>query len=144
MARLKLDIVTGDRTVFSEEVDVVVAPGEVGELAILPQHAALMTTLTPGEIRIVTGSEEVHIATGGGFMEVLDNNVVILADTAEHAEEIDDIRAEAARQRAIAAIRDVSKQSAPGDLRAAEAALRRSQIRLKVVRRRRQGMPANQ
>ena len=97
---MRLDIVTAERLVSSEEVDWLVAPGVDGELGILPRHAPLLTALAPGEIRVVKDGEESFIAIGGGFMEVIGNKVTILADTAERADEIDAERAEAALSKA--------------------------------------------
>jgi F-type H+-transporting ATPase subunit epsilon len=137
VAKLQLDIVTAERLVTSEEVDVLVAPGEDGELAVLPHHAPLLTVLKPGEIRVLNDGEESDIAVSGGFMEVMPDKVTILADTAERADEIDEERAEAALKKAQERI-----DSAPADmdLERAVASLRRSQARLKVARRRRRGM----
>ena len=134
MAKLQLDIVTAERLVASEEVDVLVAPGVDGELAILPHHAPLLTVLKPGEIRVLNDGEESDIVVSGGFMEVMPDKVTILADTAERADEIDEVRAEAALKKAQERI-----ESAPADmnLERAVASLRRSQARLKVARRRR-------
>ena len=136
MAKLQLDIVTAERLVTSEEVDVLVAPGMEGELAVLPHHAPLLTVLKPGEIRVLNDGEESDIAVSGGFMEVMPDKVTILADTAERADEIDEERAEAALKQAQERI-----ASAPADmdLERAVASLRRSQARLKVARRRRRG-----
>ena len=138
MAKLQLDIVTVERLVTSEEVDVLVAPGLDGELAVLPHHAPLLTVLKPGEIRVLNDGEESDIAVSGGFMEVMPDKVTILADTAERADEIDEERAEAALKKAQERI-----ESAPADmdLERAVASLRRSQARLKVARRRRRGTP---
>ncbi len=133
----RLDIVTAERLVYSEEVDMVVAPGIEGELGILPHHAPLLTVLKPGELRIKKGGEEVSMAISGGFLEVFPNKVIVLADTAERAEEIDQARAEAARARALESLKTRPKQA---DLEQAVAALRRAQIRLKVVQRRRRGV----
>jgi F-type H+-transporting ATPase subunit epsilon len=132
---LHLDVVTVERSVFSDEIDSVVAPGSLGELGILPRHAALMTTLQPGELRIKQGIEEVDLAIGGGFLEVRDNRVLVLADSAERAEEIDVERAQAAQERARQALADARQRTE--NIFQAEAALRRSQIRLKVARRHR-------
>ncbi|GAG21047.1 unnamed protein product, partial [marine sediment metagenome] len=100
MSSLKLDIVTAERVVYSDEADVVVAPGIDGQLGILPHHAPLMTTLQPGELRVRKGGEEFSLAISGGFLEVRPDRVIILADTAERAEEIDVSRAEEAKRRA--------------------------------------------
>jgi F-type H+-transporting ATPase subunit epsilon len=129
---LHLDVVTAERSVFSDDVDMVVAPGASGELGILPRHAALMTTLLPGALRIKQGPDEVDLAIGGGFLEVRDNRVLVLADSAERAEEIDVERAHAAQERARLALAEGRRSN---DIFQAEAALRRSQIRLKVARR---------
>lgn len=132
--RLRLDIVTAERNVYSDDVDIVTAPGIEGELGILPRHAPLMTALQPGELRIRKGDQVEFFAIGGGFMEVRPNRVIVLADSAEHAEEIDIERAEAARQRA----EKMLEEGVPaGKIEAIEGALRRSRVRLKVARRRR-------
>ncbi len=134
MPGLRLDVVTAERLVFSGDVDMVVAPGSVGELGILPHHAALMTTLHPGALRVKTGRDEVNLAISGGFLEVRDDRVLVLADTAERAEEIDLDRANAAEARARQSLAERGEIS---DLRQLEAALRRSQVRIKVARRHR-------
>ena len=140
---LTLEIVTAERVVYSEEVDVLVAPGVVGELGILPSHAPLLTIMQPGEIRVDKGEEQTYIAVSGGFLEVIGNKATILADTAERAEEIDEARAEEAVKRAEERI---SSSASAQDLERALASVRRSQARLKVARRRRRGprpeMPA--
>ncbi len=134
MPGLRLDVVTAERSVFSDDVDMVVAPGALGELGILPRHAALMTTLQPGALKIRMGTDEVNLAIGGGFLEVRDNRVLVLADSAERAEEIDVERAHAAQERARQLLAEGRRTD---DIFQAEAALRRSQVRLKVARRRR-------
>ncbi|MDP6346747.1 MAG: F0F1 ATP synthase subunit epsilon, partial [Dehalococcoidia bacterium] len=97
---LKIDIVTAERAVLSDEVDLVLAPGVEGQLGILPHHTPLMTMLAPGEIVLRKGGDDTYLAISGGFLEVRPDRVVVLADTAERAEEIDLARAEEARQRA--------------------------------------------
>ncbi len=134
MATLRLEIVTAERLVHSEDVDTVVAPGIVGELAVLPHHAPLLTVLNPGEIRVVKDGEESYMAISGGFMEVMGTKVTILADTAERVEEIDLKRAEAALQLAQ---ERVASAASDMDLERALASIRRSQARMKVARRRR-------
>ncbi len=133
MAGIRLDIVTAERQVYSDEVDVIVAPGIDGEMAILPHHAPLMTILQPGELRVRQGGEEFSLAITGGFLEVRPDRVTVLADAAERAEEIDVARAEEAKRRAE------EQLSHPGeaDGARAEAALRRSLVRLKVGEKRR-------
>jgi len=102
MSTIHLNIITAERIVLSEDVEIVVAPGTMGELGVLPRHAPLLTGLMPGELRYRKNGEEVGMCITGGFMEVLPHRVTILADAAERAEEIDVARAEAARQRAEA------------------------------------------
>jgi F-type H+-transporting ATPase subunit epsilon len=134
MATMRLEIVTAERLVYSEDVNVLVAPGIDGELGILPNHAPLLTVLQPGEIRVVQDGQETYMAVSGGFLEVLGNKVTILADTAERVEEIDAERAEEALKRAQ---ESVAASASEVDLERAVASMRRSQARLKVARRRR-------
>ena len=140
MPTMQLDIITAERVVYSDQVSVVVAPGIEGELGILPHHAPLLTTLQPGEIRVVKeGEEDTFIAVSSGFLEVMANKVVILTDTAERAEEIDEARAQEAVQRAQESL---EHRTTDMDLERAMASLRKSQSRLKVVRRRRARPPS--
>jgi F-type H+-transporting ATPase subunit epsilon len=133
MATTRLEIVTAERVVFSEDVDVVIAPGIEGQLGLLPHHAPLMTTLEPGELLVRKGKEEFSLAITGGFVEVRPDRIIILADAAERVEEIDVARAEEAKRRAEERL----KERAPEvDLLRAEAALRRSLMRLEVAARR--------
>ena len=134
MSSIRLDIVTAERVVYSEDVDVVVAPGIEGQLGILPHHAPLMTILQAGELRVRKGEEEFFLAISGGFLEVRPDRVIVLADAAERAEEIDIVRAEEAKRRAEAAL---TRRAPEADAVQAEAALRRSLIRLKVAEGRR-------
>ena len=138
MATMRLEIVTAERVVYSDDVSVLVAPGVDGELGILPRHAPLLTVLKPGEIRVVKDGEESYMAVSGGFMEVLGNKVTILADTAEHAGEINVQRAEEALKRAE---ERVASRASDADLELALASVRRYQARLKVARRGRRRPP---
>jgi len=132
---LRVDIVTAERLVFSDEgVDEVVAPGSEGELTVLPMHAPLLTMIKPGLMRLIKGGEEVDMAITGGFLEVRDDRVTILADAAERAEEIDVVRAEEARRRAE---RRLEERVSEEDLARAAASLQRALLRLKVAERRR-------
>jgi F-type H+-transporting ATPase subunit epsilon len=141
MATTRLDIVTAEREVFSDDVDEVVAPGVEGQLGILPHHAPLMTTLLPGELLVKKGGEEFYLAISGGFIEVRPDRVIVLADAAERVEEIDIARAEEAKRRAEKRL----AEHEPGvDTARAEAALRRSLIRLQVAQRRRRRRPTVQ
>jgi F-type H+-transporting ATPase subunit epsilon len=135
---LRLDVVTAERQVYSEDVDLVVAPGVDGEMAILPGHAPLMTTLQPGELLIRRGDEETPLLVTGGFLEIRPERVTVLADAAERVEEIDAERAEEAKRRAEERLGE--KLSAT-DMARAEAALRRSLFRLRIVQRRRRRRP---
>ena len=141
MAKLEFDIVTAERIVYSAHVDVVVAPGVEGQLAILPNHAALMTTLQPGELVVRDEGEETAMFVRSGFLEVCENRVTVLADVAEQAEEIDVERAEEAKRRA----QEMLQQRGPEvDLARAEAALQRALVRISVAqkrKRRRAGPP---
>ena len=138
MAKLNFEIITAERIVYSDEVDIVVAPGSEGQLGILPQHAPLMTMLQPGELMIRKGGEEDSIFVSGGFMEVRDNKVIVLADTAERAEDIDTERAEQARARAE---NRISTRATDADLSRAQAAMLRSLMRLKVAEKNKKRKP---
>ena len=134
MPKLDIDIVTAERVVYSDkEVDEIIAPGVEGEFAVLPRHAAFMTMLVPGVIVIKKGDQEVDMAVSGGFLEVRQNRVVVLADAAERAEEIDLERAEEARKRARERL--VAREEV--DMSRVTAALERSLARLRAVERRR-------
>jgi F-type H+-transporting ATPase subunit epsilon len=134
MATFKLEIVTAETMVFSDEVSAVIAWGVEGQLGILPHHAPLMTMLQPGDILIRKDKDEEFFAISGGFLEVRPDKVIILADACERAEEIDLARAEEARKRA-----QETMKAAPltAEAASAEAALRRSLARLKVAERKR-------
>jgi len=134
MATFKLEIVTAERMVFSDEVTALLAWGVEGQLGILPHHAPLMTVLQPGDLMIRKDREEEYLAVTGGFLEVRPDKVIILADACERADEIDVARAEEAKKRA-----QETMKAAPltVDAASAEAALRRSLARLKVAERRR-------
>src|SRR6266545_1835346 len=126
---LTVDIVTAERLVFSEEgVDEVIAPGIEGELTVLPMHAPLLTMIKPGVMRIVKGNDETDMAISGGFLEVRNDRVTILADAAERAEEIDVARAEEARRRAE---QQLERREAEVDLARVAAELQRALVRLR-------------
>ena len=129
-----LEITTAERQVFGEEVDMVIAPGVDGQLGILPRHAPLMTMLQPGELTIRKGGADTFFAVSGGFMEVLGDHVIILADACERSDEISEERAQEAMRRAQERI---ASRPAEMQLERALASLRRAQARLDTVRRRR-------
>jgi F-type H+-transporting ATPase subunit epsilon len=138
---LTLQIITPERVVFEETgVDSVTLPGSQGELTVLPRHAPLMTSLRPGPLVFRRGGEEIDVALSGGFLELRDDKVVILADTAERSDEIDAARAEEARREAAAQL--ASREGAM-DIAMVMAAMERAQARLRVAerRRRRTGAP---
>ncbi len=132
MATLRLEIVTAERQIFADDVNVVIAPGIEGQLGILPHHAPLMTMLQPGELIAKKNGEEIYLFISGGFLEVRPDKVIILADACERSDEIDIARAEEAKQRAQERLQS---QSPTMDHARAEIALRRSLTRLRVAER---------
>jgi F-type H+-transporting ATPase subunit epsilon len=134
MATFRLEVVTAERMVFADDVNEVVAWGVEGQLGILPHHTPLMTMLQPGDLLIKKDNGEEYLVISGGFLEVRPDKVIILADACERAEEIDIARAEAAKRRAEATLKERPPEV---DTAAAEAALRRSLARLKVAEKRR-------
>ena len=100
MAKLHVELVTAEGRVLSQEADFVLAPGSAGDLGILPRHIPVLTPLRTGEVMVRNDGAEEYLFVAGGFLEVLPDRVVILADAAERAEEIDQARAEAARRSA--------------------------------------------
>ncbi|HEX6291821.1 MAG TPA: F0F1 ATP synthase subunit epsilon [Herpetosiphonaceae bacterium] len=132
----RLEIVTAERVVMSEDVDQVNVPGAAGRMGILARHEPLLTSLIPGELSIIKNGERIPFAVSGGFMEVLPDRVTILADTAERADEIDEARAEAARRRAEELLHERRSEQ---EMLIAEAQLRRAMVRLAVARLKRGG-----
>ncbi len=132
--KIKFQITTPERIVYQEEVDEIILPTPLGEIGILPHHIPLVSLLSPGEIRIKKGSEILHLATSGGFIEVQPKKVVVLADTAERVEEIDEKRAEEARQRAQQLLKE--KRTDAKEFAALTAKIEKELARLKVVKRR--------
>jgi len=139
VATFRLEIVTAERMIFSDDVSAVIAWGVEGQLGILPHHAPLMTMLQPGDLMIRKDKEEEYLAISGGFLEVRPDKVIILADACERIDEIDIARAEEAKKRA----QETLKTAAPLtiDTATAEAALRRSLARIKVAERKRRQPP---
>jgi F-type H+-transporting ATPase subunit epsilon len=136
---LHLEIVTAERVVYQDDVDMVIAPAWNGEVGILPHHAPLLTTLQIGELVVRKGGTEQALVIAGGFLEVNADRVTVLADAAEHAEEIDVQRAEESRRRAQESLANRGRAS-EGDMEA-QAALRRATFRLRVARSRRSNAP---
>ncbi len=134
---MHVEVVTAERELYNGEADELIAPGTEGMLGILPRHAALLTTLKPGTLRIKLNGAEEPLFVSGGFLEVSNNQATVLADTAEHAEEIDQARAEEARRRAQERLAQTTSNTERAEL---QAALQRAIERLRVsdiVRRRR-------
>ena len=127
---LHVEIVTAEHELYNGEANLVSAPGSEGRLGILPRHAALLTTLAPGALRIVLNGAEEPLFVSGGFLEVSDDNVTVLADTAEHAEEIDQARAEEARRRAQERLAEAQSNVERAEL---QSALERAIARLRVA-----------
>jgi F-type H+-transporting ATPase subunit epsilon len=134
MPTVKLEIVTAERQVFSEDVTTIIAEGIDGQMTILPKHAPLITMLAPGELVIRKDGEEMYMSISGGFLEVRPEKVIVLADACERSDEIDIERAREAKKRAEERLKNISEQI---DQSRAEAALRRSMARLRVVEKHR-------
>src|SRR3954468_1972843 len=131
MATLRLEIVTPEAKAYSEDVDMVTLPGSEGELGIYPQHVPVLTTLRPGELRILKNGQETTMAVGEGFVEITGESVSILTDMALASEAIDAAAAEAAVERAQAAL----KENPTGeDLAAIQASLLKALAQLHVKR----------
>jgi len=131
------EIISQDRPVFSGEVDILIAPGSDGVMGILPHHTTLLSTLKVGELKLRQGADEEIFAVSGGLIEVRPDRIVVLADAAERADEIDVARAEEARRRAEAQLAAAPAPNSEAYL-AALAALRRSSLRLTVASRKTQ------
>jgi len=129
-----LEIVTPERLAYSDEVDAVMLPGSEGEMGVLPHHAPLVSTLGIGELRIRKGGSEESFAIVGGFVQVLPDQVVVMAETADMASEIDLEKAQEARREAERALESGYHEAA--DLSAARAALQQALLRIRVAERR--------
>ena len=129
-----LEIVTPERLAYSDTVDAVVLPGSEGELGVLPHHAPLVSTLGTGELRLRKGGQEESFAIVGGFLQVRPDRVVVMAETADMASEIDLEKAQQARREAEQALESGYHEGA--DLAAARAALQQALLRIRVAERR--------
>lgn len=138
MKKIRLKIVTPEKIVLADEVNQVTLNTVMGQITVLPNHIPLVSSLVPGEVMVKKdGSEEDWMAISGGFVEVTPNNVTVLADTAEYAEDIDEARAEEARTKAEELLRE--KVADEADYAMLAAKLRKELTRLKVARKRRLG-----
>ena len=131
---LRLEIVTPERRAYDDEVDMVIVPGRNGQLGILPSHTPLISSLGVGELRIKKGGTEEILLISGGFVEVRADRVIVMADLAEHSEEIDEARAIEARKRAEAQLEEAKD---PVDLARVRAALQTALMRERIAVRRR-------
>jgi F-type H+-transporting ATPase subunit epsilon len=131
---LQLEIVSPERLAYTDEVDMVVVPGIDGELGILPHHTRLISALGVGELRIKKGGTEQSMLISGGFVEVRPDKVIVLADLAEHSEEIDEARAIEARRQAEA---ELEQAQQPADIARVRAALQTALMRERIATRRR-------
>ena len=132
---LHIEVITPERKVYEDDVDMVIAPGSEGYLGILPHHAPLLTGLGPGEFRVKRGGTEEVLAVFGGFMDVRGDRVTVLTDSAERPDEIDLQAAQEARERAQQALAAGTLNAA--DEARARASLQRELMRIRVVERRR-------
>jgi F-type H+-transporting ATPase subunit epsilon len=134
MATLKLEIVTPETTAYSEDVEMVTLPGAEGELGVYPNHVPLLTTLNPGELRVLKGGKETFLAIGEGFVEITGATVSVLTDMALEPGVIDEHAAEAAVERAQKAMKeDLGSE----EIAAVQASLQKALAQLHVKRRRR-------
>jgi len=133
MATLKLEIVTPEEKIYSEDVDMVTLPGSEGELGVYPKHVPLLTTLVPGELRVLKDGRETLMAIGEGFVEIRTDGVSVLTDMALESEKIDISAAEAAIERAKAAMKE---DQTPEQVAAIQASLQKALAQLHVKRRR--------
>ena len=134
-ATLRLEIVTPDATAYSEDVEMVTLTGADGELGVYPNHVPLLTTLRPGELRVLKGGRETFLAVGEGFVEVKGDSVSVLTDLALEASKIDENAAEAAVARAQAAMKE---DHGSEEAVALQATLQKALAQLNVKRRRHQ------
>ena len=133
MATFRLEIVTPEEKIYSEDVDMVTLPGTEGELGVYPKHVPLLTALKPGELRVVRNGRESAMAIGEGFVEIKGDSVSVLTDMALESEKIDISAAEAAVERAKAAMKE---DQTPEQVAAIQASLQKALAQLHVKRRR--------
>lgn len=134
MKQLHLEIITPEKTVFTDDVETVIVPTTLGDVGILPDHIPLFAKIIPGEIMVRKGNQQYFLAVTGGFLEVLENNVNVLAEYAVRAEDIEAVRAEDAKKRAE---KLMSEKITQQEFVFAQAELQKALLELKVVRKRR-------
>ena len=130
MGTLQLEVVTPDKTVVSGEVEMAVCPGIEGEFGVLPKHVSLLSALKIGGLRYRTGGKDEHIFISGGFADVNNDVLTVLAESAELADSIDSARAMAAKERAE---KRLASHDEKVDITRAEAALQRALVRLQLA-----------
>jgi len=133
-ATLKLEIVTPAATVYSEDVQMLTLPAVDGQIGIFPRHVPVLTRIVPGEIIVRKNGENDFLAVGEGLVEITGDRIAIVTDMAVAAKDIDEARAEEARQRAAARLRD---KISDGEVATVNASLARSLAQLRVKRRHR-------
>ena len=138
MGRLAITISTAERSLLSREADLVILPGVQGEMTVLPSHAPLVTILIPGEVRIIENNEEQALFVSGGFLEVSEDKLTVLADAAEQGHDINLERSLEAEQRAS---KRLSSTDSDLDLERSLRALSRAKVRVKLARRSRSRTP---
>jgi len=137
---LNLEIITQEKKVFADQVHLVLAPSTQGQIGILPGHIGLLTKLDPGELFILKGPKMTVLAVTGGFLDVHDNKVVIMADSAVRVDDISIAKVEAAKKQAEESLK---QKLSTREFALAEAGLRRAVLELKVARKRRHYQPAS-
>lgn len=127
---LRVEVIAAERVVLTQDAGIVVAMTATGQIGVLPAHAPMVTLLVPGEVRLGVGQSETVLSIAGGYLEVRENQVVILANAAERAEEIDVSRAEKSRDRALGRL---ANRAANEDYARASVSLARAMARLRVA-----------
>jgi len=131
---MKLEIVTPEGTLYSEDVEMVTLPGVIGEMGVYPQHVPLITQMVPGEIIVHKDGKDVFLATGEGLIDITNTRVSVLTDLAVAADRIDEAKAEEARRRAEARLKEKISDE---EVASVNASLARSLVQLRVKRRQR-------
>ena len=135
MSRIKFKIVTPERIVYQQEIDQVTLPTTSGQITVLPDHIPLASILKAGELIVKTDDGEVPMAISGGFVEIRKNEVIVLTETAEHAEEIDEARAEQARLKAVQLLQEMKDKDVV-EYTSLAAKMEKELVRLRVARKR--------
>ncbi|MDM7202956.1 MAG: F0F1 ATP synthase subunit epsilon [Thermodesulfobacteriaceae bacterium] len=141
MARILLEVITPEKVVVTEEVDIVTAPGVEGEFGVLANHAPMVAAIKIGPLRYRVGEKEEWVAVSGGFCEISQNKITFLVEAAERAYEIDVERALRAKERAEKRIQEYQAKLAEIDYARARASLQRALTRLLVAERSKSGIP---